>query len=567
MMIFKFINKSNEKIEKVPLRKYLIKRYLKKELIFISFFICVFIFLNFYFVNNIKEKILKNLPNTLLNIFEVINKKLELIAKVYESKFFYAVTRVENAIYFDQEINSLVNLIYKENFSEDFLRLDYYLIRKDGIVYKTSYSNDWGLDLSQFEDFWSSINENLRNKEYYLKIHSMEYSTGLKRIYIFKKIRDGSILGIGGIVNPKIYEEDFLVLTKLSIFVEQISVLFDGNPISIVFDYPPEKGVTGYEKLYKNEYWFEVKSHNEVFKIYLRTNFYALLVMNEIAILFSIALIFFTIIYLRKFTNEISSEIDKIESAVNEYGNNGIVGNEYSSIITEIDDALKTFVDLSEVITANIEEITATSQELEASYMEIQVLSKEIQEAFYDFSFKLAYIVEGFEEGTGKHLTRVRTVVEKIAEKIIDNPKFREEIAYYSVLHDIGKIFIPREILNKPGSLSPEEWEEMKKHTIYAEKVLNHPRFKTALNIAMYHHENYDGTGYPYGLVGEEIPIEARIVKIADVYDALTSERPYKKAFSKEEALRIMFEGDQRLNPKHFDPKILEVFKSIVDEL
>jgi len=145
--------------------------------------------------------------------------------------------------------------------------------------------------------------------------------------------------------------------------------------------------------------------------------------------------------------------------------------------------------------------------------------------------------------------------------------KFKDEIYNYSVLHDIGKIFVSKEILNKPGKLTSEEWETVKKHTIYAKKLLDNPHFKVALNIAMYHHENYDGTGYPKGLKDDEIPIEAQIVKIVDVYDALRSGRPYKKAFSHEEAMKIIIEGDGRTMPSHFNPKILDIFKSLSDEI
>lgn len=553
--------------ERIPLRRYVVTHYIKRELLIVILFVFVFISSSIYIVDSIKQTVLKNLPNRVLSTFSIINKKSGLLARVYENDFLYALYRVENALFFGQDVTNLLNLIYKERFSKDFVRLDYYLIDNSGIVYKTSYEPDLGLNLSQFQEFWKRLKDNLRRQEYYFQIHATESATGFRRIYVYKTTQNGDILEIGGIINPKIYEEDLMTLKKLSVFVEQVSVLFGDRILSNVFDYPPKERIHGYKRLYKSEHWFEVKDNDEVFKIYVRTNFYRLFLIVEMAIVPSVVLIISTLLYLRSFTKKLGNEIEKVEEAINEYGNSGNFNNEYSSFILEVDDTLKTFVNLSEVISANIQEITATNEELEASYKEIEELSKEIQDAFYDFSFKLAYIVEGFEEGTGKHLTRVKTIVERIAEKIIDDAKLREEIAYYSVLHDIGKIFIPQEILNKPGALSPEEWEEMKKHTIYAQKVLSHPRFKTALNIAMYHHENFDGTGYPYGLRGEEIPIEARIVKIADVYDALTSERPYKKAFTKEQALKIMFEGDGRVNPQHFDPKILEVFKEIVDEL
>ncbi|MGM0641341.1 MAG: HD-GYP domain-containing protein, partial [Thermotogota bacterium] len=133
-------------------------------------------------------------------------------------------------------------------------------------------------------------------------------------------------------------------------------------------------------------------------------------------------------------------------------------------------------------------------------------------------------------------------------------------IKTFAPLHDIGKIFIPGEILNKPGKLNDSEWELMKKHTIFADKILDDPYFDTARKIAIYHHEKYDGSGYPYGISGNQIPIEAAIVSLVDVYDALRSKRSYKKAMTHKEAFDIITKGDNKTNPIHFNADVLDVF-------
>jgi HD-GYP domain-containing protein (c-di-GMP phosphodiesterase class II) len=134
------------------------------------------------------------------------------------------------------------------------------------------------------------------------------------------------------------------------------------------------------------------------------------------------------------------------------------------------------------------------------------------------------------------------------------------------MLHDIGKIGIPDAILNKPTKLEDNEWEVMKQHTIIGYKILStvdNPLFKMASNIALYHHENWDGSGYPKGLKGEEIPLEARIVALVDVYDALSTDRVYRKAWSEEKVLKYIKE----LNGKKFDPNIVEIFLNNYDEI
>lgn len=179
-------------------------------------------------------------------------------------------------------------------------------------------------------------------------------------------------------------------------------------------------------------------------------------------------------------------------------------------------------------------------------------------------------LVESFEaanefndEDTGNHILRVNLYSKFLAKKIRCNKKFIKEIGEYASLHDIGKIGIPDSILKKPGKLSPYEFEEMKKHVLFGKKLIDKMQLGAiAQNLVLYHHEKWDGNGYCYGLKGNEIPLEARIVALADVYDALRQKRIYKDGFSHEEAIEII----KQQRGQHFDPVLVDIFLTYNEE-
>jgi putative two-component system response regulator len=147
---------------------------------------------------------------------------------------------------------------------------------------------------------------------------------------------------------------------------------------------------------------------------------------------------------------------------------------------------------------------------------------------------------------------------------------FVQKIRISSQLHDIGKIGITDDILLKPGSLTSEELDIVKTHTTEGGKLLAgsfHPVIQMAESISLNHHERWDGTGYPAGSKMEDIPLEGRIVMIADQYDVIRTRKPYKSALGHEEAFKIITKGNERTSPKHFDPRVLDAFIELSPKL
>jgi len=194
---------------------------------------------------------------------------------------------------------------------------------------------------------------------------------------------------------------------------------------------------------------------------------------------------------------------------------------------------------------------------LRASALQIAL----IDQAYLETVTVLAKTIEGRDHNTYQHIERVAELTRRVAKTLNWPEDHLRTLEFGARLHDIGKIMIPDHILNKPGPLTTEEFDVVKSHTLVGAKILreiNHLR--GAIPYALYHHERWDGTGYPYGLTGRDIPLEGRVLALVDVYDALTSDRPYHPARSIQEAIKFI----ELQTGSHFDPDLVPIFIDLI---
>ncbi|HVM11435.1 MAG TPA: HD domain-containing phosphohydrolase [Actinomycetota bacterium] len=209
------------------------------------------------------------------------------------------------------------------------------------------------------------------------------------------------------------------------------------------------------------------------------------------------------------------------------------------------------------------EEINQLYRQERQRTRELEQALGELNEAYLSTMKTLAFLVEAKDVGTRMHLDRTQQYGLALAKTIDPELAARPELGYGFLLHDIGKIGISERILNKQGPLTPSEWSVMKTHPLIGVQIVSPIRFLgEAVDVIRSHHERFDGTGYPRGLRGEEIPLSARIFAVVDAFDAMTSDRPYREALPLDRAVGEITRG----SGSHFDPEVVEAFLLMMED-
>lgn len=206
------------------------------------------------------------------------------------------------------------------------------------------------------------------------------------------------------------------------------------------------------------------------------------------------------------------------------------------------------------------------AKDVKKTFFDLDRAHHKLQEAYIDTIHRLVLAAEYKDEDTADHIIRMSRYSSLLAEKAGWSEQDRFKMLYAAPMHDVGKIGIPDHILMKPGRLTGDEFDTMKNHTTIGAKILTGSEaeiLKLGCQIAFSHHERWDGKGYPQGLSGERIPMAGRIVALADVFDALTSKRPYKEPYPVPTALHII----EKERKAHFDPELTDLFLQNVDSL